>query len=67
MEIKDKTLSISKVASDIGLPVRTVRHYAARGIIKAHRNGAKIWVVNESDYAMCKARLVHIASRRRSS
>jgi excisionase family DNA binding protein len=45
----DGLLRVHNVAKRLGVPRRTVRHWAATGVLRAHKHGPKIWVFDPRD------------------
>jgi excisionase family DNA binding protein len=44
---------VTNAAKLLGVSPRTVRYWAATGILPAHRRGPKMWFFYESDLARC--------------
>jgi len=46
-----RALRVSNVARELGVAPRTVRQWAADGILPAHKRGPKLWFFYERDIA----------------
>jgi excisionase family DNA binding protein len=62
-----RLLRVANAAKLLGVSPRTVRHWAATGILSAHRRGPKMWFFYESDLAACLSSEAHVAGIDRTS
>ena len=50
---RGRALRVTNAARLLGVSPRTVRYWAAAGILRGHRRGPKMWFFYESDLAKC--------------
>lgn len=52
-----RTIRVQHVARRLGIPDRTVRHWAANGKLPAFKDGKKLWAFRSSDIDLLQRRL----------